>query len=225
MGLKEYHLFSSNSISDKQVSFNICGSIYAAYCRIARAVIPLSWSTTHYGNNTIAFVLNGTTYKARIKEGNHNVSTMPDAIKNALTTAAPNGWNVTFDTITRRLTITGTTAFTLLPFDSGNGSTAYRTIGLEKFQTRTGTNVELKTGDFTNNSPILVTSSTLTTHNSSFSGEDQINLLTSIPTTSPVGSFIDYQNVNPTKPQLTQCQCDSSTHTRLRRVMYGIWQQ
>lgn len=65
-------------------------------------------------NDNIAVLIGATTYTATVVNGDYDSTTFATAVQTALTAAHANSWNVTFNSITDKLTITGTSAFSFV---------------------------------------------------------------------------------------------------------------
>lgn len=196
MTYKEYHVFSNNSVDQKDVSFPIRGSPYVADFKIHSVTIPLAFNTTDTSNNTLVFERNGSVKSTSVPNGNYNAATFPAALQTALNNVSTvKDFTVTFDEVTRKLTIAAGSAFTIHPFSQG--TTMYRQLGLGKYASPvTGSSVTLGISDFTNTSPLLLTSTRLNSKDMAFAGEENINVLCMIDTSSPQGTVAKWLNYN-----------------------------
>jgi hypothetical protein len=194
MTYKEYQFFSSNSVDQKYVTFPIRGNAKCHAFRINEVCIPLSYSTTDSSNNQLVFERSGSVKTATVPHGNHNAVTFVAALKKALNDAADvKNFDVTYNELTRSLTISADTTFTIHPFSQG--STMYRQIGMKKYQgSASGTSVTFGVADVTNTAPLLLTSSHLTSKNVMFVSEANINVLCMIDVSSPQNSVCKWVN-------------------------------
>lgn len=198
MVYKQLSFYTNNSIDQEYINFPIQGSLYVDRFKVLECNIPQCWQSTSSINNTLVFQVAGVTYSCVVPPGSYTTATFPTALKTAMNASKNNAFNVTYGADTRRFTVTGTAAFSLLPFSSG--STIFQTIGLPKYNTvLTGTSITCNAPDLTNNSPLLLTSSAFITKDNSFVGgqSNSMNIMAVISRAStPVGSFINYTGAN-----------------------------
>ena len=89
----------------------------------------MAFNTTDSSNNAVVFERSGSTKTATVSPGNYTAATFPKALQNAMNdVSAMKDYVVSFDEVTRRLTITAGSTFTIPPFN--RGTTAYRQLGL-----------------------------------------------------------------------------------------------
>ena len=185
MVYREYNFFSNNSVSQKDVSFPVRGTPYVAAFKIHSVTVPLGFNTTDSSNYVVIFERSGSTKTATVSPGNYTAATFPQALQNAMNDmSAVKDYVVSFDEVTRRVTITASSTFTIHPFN--RGTTAYKQLGLGKFSTSvSGATVVLGISDFTSTAALLLTSSHLNSKDMVYSGEENINVLAKINTNSP----------------------------------------
>lgn len=194
MGYKQLHFFSGNSVDPLNVSFSIRGTPYVDRFKVLSVNIPLAYNTTDSSNNVIVFERSGSTKRASVPPGSYNAATFPAALQAALNDVSTvKDFTVTFNEVTRALVIAASTPFTIQPFQGG--TTAYRQIGMNKFSPAgTGTSVTFGMCDFTNTSPLLLTSSTLVSKDMSYVNEENINVLAMVDTNAPQASVARWEN-------------------------------
>jgi hypothetical protein len=200
MVYREFHLYSGNCVDQTTPRFALRGGPYAAN-------LPLSFNTTDASNNRIAFQQNGDTRMATIAAANYNGSSFPPALTAAMNQVSPvKDFSVSYDEVSRRLVITSGTEFTVLPFQQG--TSMYRQLGMQKYSVgNTGTSVSFGVPDFTSAAPILLTSTTLTSKDLTFAGEENINTLAMIDLNAPQNSTVTWVN----QGSWVYCGADIST--------------
>lgn len=75
-------------------------------------------------NNKINFIVSPTTYTITIPSGLYDASTLASTIQTLMTAQVANAWSVTYSSITKLMTFTGTSAFQLLFSTGANASTS-----------------------------------------------------------------------------------------------------
>ncbi|KNC97205.1 uncharacterized protein SPPG_07591 [Spizellomyces punctatus DAOM BR117] len=97
------------------------------------------WDLVSSANNTIAFAEEGdsTIYSGTIAPGNYSIANFPNAVADAMSTAGTQGYTVTYDGVSRKISITATgpKKFKILP--ASRGTTAYILTGMSRW-TETG---------------------------------------------------------------------------------------
>ena len=156
--------------------------------------MPLAFHTTDASNNTIVFERSGSVKRASVPNSSYNAVTFPPALEKAMNDASTTkDFTVTWDENTRLLTIAAGLAFTIHPFSAG--TTIYRQLGMQKqAQPVTGTSVTFGIPDFTNTSPLLLTSSQLNSKHMVFAGEENVNVLCMIDVAAPQNSVAKWIN-------------------------------
>lgn len=196
MVYKQFSIYTSNSVDQDYISFAIQGSLYVDRFKVLEVNVPQCWYTTTTANNTIAYSVAGVTYKTTIAPGTYTVSTFPAVLTAAMQITKANSWTCVYNANTRRFTIGGTTAFSLLPFTSG--TTMFLTLGLPKYGAAlTGTSVTCNACDLTNNSPLLLTSANLASKDCVYVGgaSSNVNVMCVVTrSATPTGAFINYLN-------------------------------
>jgi len=136
----------------------------------------------------------GSTKTATVPKGNYTAATFPAALQSALNdVSAVKDYSVTFDEVTRRLTISAGSTFTIHPHN--RGTTAYRQLGMNKYSSPiTGASVTLGISDFTTTAPLLLTSTQLNSKDMVYIGDENINVLCMIDMNSPQGSVAKWVN-------------------------------
>ena len=196
MVYKQYSVFSNNSIDQRDVSLAVRGSPYVAAMKIHEVMVPLAFNTTDSSNNTLVFERAGSVKSTSIPAGNYSAATFPTALQKALNDASTvKDFVVSWDELTRRLTVSAGSPFTIHPF--GRGTTMYRQLGMSKYsQPNTGTSVTLGVSDFTNTSPLLLVSTRLNSKDMAYLGDENCNVLCMVNTSVPQGSVAQYINCN-----------------------------
>lgn len=186
---KELLLDSSLSYNSSQPSWSLPSSPYMENFKVLSVSIPASFYGIGPHNNQVKFKLSGPTiYTAVIPSGQYNVANFPDALKTALNGANANGFNVTFDDIKKTISITGTSAFSILSLSSG--STAYRLIGSKKTDHLTlATTFSGNSVDLNGTNSVILTSNSLICRDSTYVNSQSSNVLALIPLTSPQNSI------------------------------------
>ena len=168
------------------------GNPYIDRFKILSVEVPISYYSTSAANNVIVLQEGATQKIATLPIGNHNAQSFPDALAASLN-AVSSGYAVTYNILTRNLTITSPTAFSIKAGNSG--TTAYRSLGLSKItDSPTGTSLTTSVVDLTNNAPLLLVSSELASHDLSFAGFENVNILASISTNAQQGSLLTWVN-------------------------------
>lgn len=101
--------------------------------RVESVSFVQNWDATNSSNNTLLFAETGdaTPRKANIAVGTYDATSILSALGNALTAAGSQSYTVTYDQITRRLSISAPTkTFKILP--GNRGSTAFLSLGVNK---------------------------------------------------------------------------------------------
>lgn len=194
MVYRDYNLFSNSSVSQKDVSFAIRGSPYVAAFKIHSCTIPLAFNTTDSSNNAVVFDRAGSTKIATIPKGNYTSATFPAALQTAMNDQSTvKDFVVTFDEVTRKLTISAGSAFTINGYSGG--TTAYCQLGMGKYTpSQTGTAVTGGISDFTNTAPLLLTSTQLNSKDMVYAGDENVSVLCMIDVNSPQGSVAKWIN-------------------------------
>jgi len=168
------------------------GNPYIDRFKILSVEVPISYYSTSAANNVIVLQEGATQKIATLPIGNHNAQSFPDALAASLN-AVSSGYAVTYNILTRNLTITSPTAFSIKAGNSG--TTAYRSLGLSKItDSPTDTSLTTSVVDLTNNAPLLLVSSELASHDLSFAGFENVNILASISTNAQQGSLLTWVN-------------------------------
>src|SRR5688500_17300352 len=111
----------------QRTSYFLRGNPYVDRFKILSVELPLSFYATSAANNTILLQEGGTTKLATLPVGNHSIQSFPDAVAASLNSVS-SGYSCTYNMLTRNLTITSGTAFSIK--SGANGTTAYRSLGL-----------------------------------------------------------------------------------------------
>lgn len=119
------------------------------------------WDLISNGNDTLSFVeTGGPVLNARIPHGTYSVASIGEAIAVAMEAVGSQGYDVQYDNVTRKLTIStdGTTDFKILP--GNRGTTSYYLLGMDKVgETGYGRSFVLKNAvNLSGSYPVLLTS-------------------------------------------------------------------
>lgn len=195
MVYREFFFSSSNAENQNfnNPIFAVPSNVYIDRFRIDTVTLPLSYYPVGPNNNKISYLENGVAKTTNLPEGVYDITTIGPAIKTALGAL----YTVTLDTITRKIRITtASTPFSILPGNSG--TSAYRILGSSKTATMaTGINQLLpNVVDMTNNAPLLLTSTSLSSPHITFAGNHNSNILTVIPVDRPVMSYSTFVNAS-----------------------------
>lgn len=193
MVFRNYLFDSSTAYDSSRPTFNIRTATTIDRFKVLEVLIPSSWYSTGTNNNQVSITIGANTYLVTIPPGNYNVSNFPAVLSTALTSAIANGWNVTYNDVSKALTITGTTAFTVNNFTQGTSS--YKQLGLDKFAINgSATSFTGSVIDLSGISSLLLTSSQLSSRDITFAGYSHINVLCKVDITSGPGSYIHWKN-------------------------------
>lgn len=188
---QELHFYSNGSDS----SFPVSGSPFVDRFKILSVSIPLTYNTTDAQSNKIAYSRSGSTKTATVPVGSYNSATFPSALEDALNASSDvKDFAVSFDNLTRKLTITASQPFSI----RGDGTTMNAALGLQKNQnTPSATSVTFgNVADFTQSSPLLLTSTSLFTKSVILAGSEQVSILATVPITSAQGTLGYWANTN-----------------------------
>ena len=187
---KEYQFFTNNS---RDQTFSLRASPYIDRFKVLRVTIPLSYNTTDSSNNALRYDRDGNKTTVRIPKGNYNASSFPAALQTALNNGSDNNWSVTYNEVDRSVTISGTNPFTIQPYEQG--TTMYRMLGLSKYDVpSSGTSATFGIADLTNSAPLLLASSNLTSKDLSYVGDERINVLAMLDTSTPQNGVAHWIN-------------------------------
>lgn len=126
-----------NSVSSTNFSVSFKESIDNIYLIDLKYVnLPNSFYNITAANNNIYFSIGATNYSCTIAPGNYSVTTIMAAIATAMNGAINNSFAATYNAITMRITITGTSAFVL---QFSNAATPYRELGWPATNTSSAT--------------------------------------------------------------------------------------
>jgi hypothetical protein len=186
--------FSSANADNNDMSdpiFSIPENIFVDRWRIESVTLPLSWNVVGDHNNTITVIEGGVPRTVGIPSGNYNVATLGPALQTAL----GGTYQVTFNETTRKYTISNNTAFQVAPGTMGTG--IWRIIGMSKtLPTPSATSTVMpNVADLTNNAPVLLTSTSISSPHLTFAGRHTSNIIAVIPIDAPQGSYMTYQNM------------------------------
>jgi hypothetical protein len=187
---KEFSCFVfPNSVRTTHILRN---SPYIDRFKILSIELPMSFYTTNSNNNIIVFQEGATVKSCTLPPGNYTIDTITNAIANAMNSVS-SGYSCNFNLLTRNLTITNATAFSIRSFT--NGSTAWRTIGAHRLSdSASSTTWTGNVVDLTSNAPFLLVSSELSSHDLTFIGFEHINVLAMVSTNAPNGSVMSWTN-------------------------------
>jgi hypothetical protein len=191
---KEYYLSSQNADNGDYNSpiWSIPSAPYVDRFRIDSVTLPLSYYPVGNQNNVIKSTENGVTQSYFIPPGSYTVANIAQTLQSVMP-----GYTVTFDEVSRKLTFQNSTSFYFLP--ASQGTSAYRIIGSpQNRSSSSGTTVTMpNVVDLTNNNPLLLTSTSLSSQDIVFAGKNvHSNILTVIPLDSPVNAYHTYNNNN-----------------------------
>lgn len=190
MVYKEFNLFVFPS-NQRQTQI-LRGTPYIDRFKLLSIDLPMSFYTTNTSNNVIVFQEGATTKTATLPVGNYTIDTITTALAAAMNSVS-SGYSVTYNILTRNLTITNAAAFSIKSF--ANGSTAWRALGLGRISdTSPATTFTTNVIDLTSNAPLLLVSSELASHDLTFVGYEHINVLAQISTNAPVGAIKSWVN-------------------------------
>lgn len=194
MVYREIHCLSTLAYDQGNVSFAIRGTPYIDRFKIIGCCIPTAFPSTDASNNTIVFSRNGSTKTATIAPGNYNAASFPAALATAMNAVSSvKDFAVTFDDTANALTISAGSPFVIEPFSSG--TTCYRQLGMGRYDVSpSGTSVSFGAPDFTNMSPLLLTSQTLISRDIIFAGNDACRLLAMIDMNTPQNTAMTWTN-------------------------------
>lgn len=196
MVYKELHLFSNDAFDPQNPSFSIRQAPHVDRFKVLKCVIPLAYKSTDSSNNVVTFTRNGATKQAVVPPGNYNSTTFPTALQDAMNSvSAVADWTVTYDADANTLTITsGSDPFTISNFQGG--TTMYSQIGMTKYSLpQSGTSITFQSPDFTNWSPLILTSPSLVSRDVIIGGDESINILAVIEVAAPQNSVAIWHNV------------------------------
>ncbi|KAJ3175209.1 hypothetical protein HDU85_001981 [Gaertneriomyces sp. JEL0708] len=130
-----YHeiVLNTATLASENSSFNIAPAVQCYAIKLISVSLLQTWDAVDARNNAIAFSLNGESAvrTAKITPGNYNAINITDALASAMTAVSGGvAFTVTYDDITRRLTISAPTAFKVLP--GNRGTTAFNILGISK---------------------------------------------------------------------------------------------
>lgn len=193
MGYLEYNFSSENADNndlDKPI-WALPRNPYVDRWKILAITLPLSWYPVDSRNNKISVFESTVPRTYTIPPGNYNIGN----IASVLQTAMP-GYTVTFDEVSRKLTFKNSTSFYIMA--ESQGTSAWRIIGSSRLKgTISGTTVVMpNVVDLTSNSPMLLTSTSLTSNDIHFAGKNTTNVLSVIPIDSPQMAYHTYENLN-----------------------------
>ncbi|KAJ3028974.1 hypothetical protein HDV00_009895 [Rhizophlyctis rosea] len=196
MVYKQYSFYTGNAVDQKDVTFPIRGSPFVAAFKLREVTIPLAFNSTDSSNNTIVFERSGSVKSAQVPAGNYNAATYPPALQKAMNDAsAVKDYTVTWDEVTRRLTISAGSSFTIRNFSGG--TTMWKQLGMSKYgQPISGSSVTMGIADFTSYAPLLLVSTRLNSKDMAYAADENINVLASIDANSAVGSVARWINHN-----------------------------
>lgn len=203
---KEYHFSTSTTNNTDEPVFSLgADSCYVDRYKIISAYIPMSFDPINSANNMISWREGDQIYNATVAAGRYDIEDFPGALQTAMDdSSSPSTFRVTFDLLTRKISIQGSTPFQIL---SGmNGTSLWRVLGISRTISQpVGTNITLGVTDLTSNAPLILSSSTLSSRHSVMVGQNAINCLAVIPADGNPGQFVHY--VNPSSGWL-ECQQD-----------------
>lgn len=196
MVYKELHLYSNDAYDPQNPSFNIRQAPFVDRFKVLRCVIPLAYMSTDASNNTLTFTRSGSTKQAVVPAGNYNSTTFPSALEQAINSvSAVADYTVTYDSDANTLTIAAGSPFTINNYQGG--TTMYAQIGMTKYsQPQTGSSITFQSPDFTNWSPLILTSPSLVSRDVIIGGDESMNILSVIPIDGPQNSIVSWENTN-----------------------------
>lgn len=194
MVYKEYSFYSGNAFNSDEPVFALGSeSLFVDRYRLISAYVPLTFSSTNSSNNQIVFLEQTDLRSVTVAPSQYNLTTFPSVLQTAMNSVSANNYVVTFDINTRSLRIVGNTAFSINP---GNmGTTMFKLLGTSRYNTMPmATTQNLGVSDFSQNAPLMLTTSSLSSENGKMIGFDSVNCLAVIATNAPMGSFLEYVN-------------------------------
>lgn len=194
MVYKQYNFYTNNAVDPINASFAIRGSPYVDRFKIVSVSVPLAYPTTDSSNNVVVFERSGSIKNATIPTGSYNAATFPTILQQAMNdVSAVKDYVVSYNETTRSLSITAGGSFTIHPFS--RGTTAYRQLGMTKFSNGSaGTTVTFSNVDFTNYTPLLLTSNTLVSKDATFVNEENVNVLAMLDTDAAPNTVARWEN-------------------------------
>jgi hypothetical protein len=163
--------------------------------KVKEVIIPsLQNSSVDRGNNSVVFYEDtGVKRVATIPSGSYNHATFPPALASAMEQVGDQAYHVTFDNVTKRLTVASDAAFKIASGTSG--TTAYKLLGSDQHDTP---NKQLSITmpyqiDLSDTNVFLLCSRALSSKYSTYIGGSSggTNVISMIPNTQS-GSIIHY---------------------------------
>nr|DAC81684.1 TPA_asm: penton [Powellomyces chytrid fungus MELD virus 5] len=120
------------------------------------------WDLVSPANNTVNFVESGSSdvLSAKIRNGNYTVADFPDAMASAMNAVGSQSYSVSYDGVTRRLTVStsGSKDFKVLP--GSRGTTSYILTGMSRWsETGYGKSFTMKNNlNLSSSYPVLLVS-------------------------------------------------------------------